>query len=132
MASTTETANSDTTDSGKRTPAVAEIADGARSAATAVGAGIVGAADAVSARLPEAAATTREAIEDVNRKLRTGSDLSLGIGASFALGLSVGLLLAGAGRLFVAAAALPAVAMGLTLLERTSARGRSQTRSDRA
>jgi hypothetical protein len=83
------------------------------------------AADA-AARLPEVAATTRTALEDANRQMRTGSDEMLSMGSALSFGLAGGLLIGGAPRLLVAAAFLPAVAMVLTLLDRSS-RTRGQT-----
>ena len=79
-----------------------------------------------AARLPEVAATTRTALEDANRQMRTGSDEMLSMGSALSFGLAGGLLLGGAPRLLVAAAFLPAVAMVLTLLDRSSrTRGQS-------
>jgi len=58
--------------------------------------------------------------------MRTGSDEMLSMGSALSFGLAGGLLLGGAPRLLVAAAFLPAVAMVLTLLDRSS-RTRGQT-----
>lgn len=77
------------------------------------------AADAV-ARIPDVAANTRSAIEDANRHMRAGSDEMLAVGTLLSFGFAMGLLIGGAGRLFVAAALAPAAAMGLTLIDRTS------------
>ena len=97
----------------------------AREAAENVATNIAGAAENVAARLPEAAAGTRVAFDDAARRLRTGSDQELAIGASFSFGLALGLLVGGAGRLLVALVLVPAAAMELTLLDRAAGRGRS-------
>ena len=77
-------------------------------------------ASAVASRLPEAAATTRGAVEEAARRMERGSDEMLAVGASLSLGLALGMLLGGANRLLVAIALIPATAMGFTLLDRYS------------
>ena len=77
-------------------------------------------ANAVAARLPEAAATTRGAVEEATRRMEAGSNEMLAMGASLSLGLAIGLLVGGAPRLLVAAALVPATAMGFTLLDRSN------------
>src|SRR2546423_2666248 len=72
----------------------------------------------VAARLPEAAEATRGAIGQAADQLERSSTDSLTTGAAFSLGLVTGLIIAGANRLLVAIALLPAAAMGATLLER--------------
>jgi hypothetical protein len=81
-------------------------------------------ASAVVARLPEAAATTRGAVEEAARRMEAGSDEMLAVGASLSLGLAIGMLVGGANRILVAFALIPATAMGFTLLDRYSG-GRS-------
>ena len=49
-------------------------------------------ASAVAARLPEAAATTRGAVEEAARRMEAGSDEMLAVGASLSLGLAIGML----------------------------------------
>ncbi len=83
-------------------------------------------ANAVAARLPEAAATTRGAVEEAARRMEAGSDEMLAVGASLSLGLAIGMLVGGANRILVALALIPATAMGFTLLDRYS--GRTNTR----
>ncbi len=78
-------------------------------------------AGSVAARVPEAASTTRDVLVEADRRLRTGSDQMLAIGAALSFGLAMGLLLGGAGRLLVAAALAPAAAMGLRLIDRETA-----------
>jgi len=75
-------------------------------------------ANAVAARLPEAAATTRSAVEEATRRMESGSDEALAVGASLSVGLAIGLLIGGANRLLVVLALVPATAMGFTLLDR--------------
>jgi hypothetical protein len=75
-------------------------------------------ASSVAARLPEAAATTRGAVEEAARRMEAGSDEMLAVGASLSLGLAIGMLIGGANRLLVAVALIPATAMGFTLLDR--------------
>jgi hypothetical protein len=77
-------------------------------------------ASAVAARLPDAAATTRGAVEEAARRMEAGSDEMLTVGASLSLGLAIGMLVGGAPRILVAMALIPATAMGFTLLDRYS------------
>jgi hypothetical protein len=77
-------------------------------------------ASSVAARLPDAAATTRGAVEEAARRMEAGSDEMLTVGASLSLGLAVGMLIGGAPRILVALALIPATAMGFTLLDRYS------------
>jgi hypothetical protein len=85
--------------------------------------GVRGAAETVAARLPEAAATTRAAVDEAARRIETGSDEMLTAGATLSLGLALGLLIGGASRILVTLALIPAAAMGLTLLDRHSRSG---------
>lgn len=87
-------------------------------------------ASAVAARLPDAAASTRSAVEEAARRMEAGSDEALAVGTSLAVGLAIGLLLGGANRVLVALALIPATAMGFTLLDRyAGGRSTSVTRS---
>ena len=79
-------------------------------------------ASAVAARLPEAAATTRTAVEEAARRMEAGSDGALAVGTALSVGMAVGLLLGGGNRLLVALALIPATAMGFTLLDRYAGR----------
>jgi hypothetical protein len=98
---------------------------GARQAAEGVAANLAGAANTVSARLPEAAASTRAAVDEATRRMTTGSDQMLTVGTAFSLGLTIGLMVGGANRILVTLAMIPAAAMGMTLLDRNSdGRGR--------
>ncbi|HEV8489534.1 MAG TPA: hypothetical protein VGQ58_07075 [Candidatus Limnocylindrales bacterium] len=85
--------------------------------------GVKGAAETVVARLPEAAATTRAAVDEAARRIETGSDEMLTAGATLSLGLAIGLLIGGASRILVVLALIPAAAMGMTLLDRSSRNG---------
>ena len=73
-----------------------------------------------SARLPGAAATSRAAFDDANRRIRSSSDEMLRLGTAVSFGFAAGLLIAGASRLLVAAALLPVGMVGLVMLERWS------------
>ena len=75
-------------------------------------------ASSVAARLPDAAASTRGAVEEAARRMEAGSDQMLAVGASLSLGLAIGMLIGGAPRMLVAVALIPATAMGFTLLDR--------------
>lgn len=86
---------------------------------------VAGVAGEVSARLPEAATTTREAFEEANRIVRAGSDESLKIVAAASIGFASGLFLGGAPRVLVIAALLPAGFVGATLMERMNGSLRS-------
>lgn len=85
--------------------------------------GVKGAAESVAARLPEAAATTRAAMDEAARRIETGSDEMLTAGATLSLGLALGLLIGGASRILVTLALIPAAAMGMTLLDRNGRTG---------
>jgi hypothetical protein len=77
-------------------------------------------AQAVVARLPDAAASTRDAIDEAARRMEGGSDEMLAVGASLSVGLAAGMLIGGAPRILVVLALIPATAMGFTLLDRYS------------
>jgi hypothetical protein len=96
-------------------------ADGAGKAARDVAGTVATAASGAVARLPEAAQTTRGAVEEANRAIRAGSDEVLTAGTTLSVGLALGLLLGGANRLLVILALIPAAAMGFTLLDRSQA-----------
>ena len=119
---TLDTATSDTTtgvDSGPTAAIGGAVSDAAGA--------IKGVATDAVARLPEVASTTRSAIEDANRQMRAGSDEMLAVGTILSFGFAMGLLIGGAGRLFVAAALTPAAMMGLTMLDRSSRARASST-----
>ena len=95
---------------------VADAAGTIRSAAT----------DAAE-RLPEVASATRSALVEVDRQVEAGSDEMLTVGTALSFGLATGLLLAGASRVLVLSAFVPAVVLGLRLLDRSS-RSRTDAR----
>jgi hypothetical protein len=75
--------------------------------------------DVAATRIPEVTATTRSAIEDANRQMQSSSDEMLAMGGALSFGLAIGMLVGGAPRLLVAGTLVPAVAMILTLLNRS-------------
>ena len=75
--------------------------------------------DAMS-HLPDAAATTRDALAEAGRTMTASSDDRLSAGTLVSVGFALGLLVGGANRLLVLLALVPAAAMGLTLLDRQS------------
>ncbi|MFL5674531.1 MAG: hypothetical protein ACJ779_05970 [Chloroflexota bacterium] len=77
------------------------------------------AADAAE-RIPEVASATRSALVEVDRQVEAGSDEMLTVGTALSFGLAAGLLIAGANRLMVLTAFLPAAVLGLRLLDRSS------------
>jgi len=82
------------------------------------------AASDAAERLPEVASATRSALLEVDRQVEAGSDEVLTVGTALSFGMAAGLLLAGANRLLVLSAFVPAALLGLRLLDRTSrARG---------
>ena len=92
--------------------------------AKAVAGNVGNVANEAVARLPEATQATRQAVEDANRAIQSGSDEALMAGTTLSIGLALGLLLGGANRLLVILALIPAAAMGFTLLDRSqSGRG---------
>ncbi len=94
-------------------------ADQARQTAREVAGTVATAASGAVSRLPEAAQTTRGAVEEANRAIRSGSDEVLSAGTTLSVGLALGLLIGGANRLLVILALIPAAAMGFTLLDRS-------------
>ena len=88
-----------------------------------VASGVRGAAETVAARLPDAAATTRAAVDEAARRIETGSDEMLTAGAILSVGLALGLFIGGASRILVTLALIPAAAMGMTLVDRNSRSG---------
>jgi len=79
---------------------------------------VAGVAGEVTARLPEAASSTRDAFDEANRMVRAGSDETLKIVAAASIGFASGLFLGGAPRILVIAALVPAGLVGTALMER--------------
>ena len=92
------------------------VADTARQVADTV----AGAAGEVTARLPEAASTTREAFDEANRMVHSGSDQTLQVVGALSMGFAAGLLVGGANRVLVVAALAPAALIGATYIERVN------------
>jgi hypothetical protein len=91
-----------------------------------------GMAAAMRGRLPDAAASTREAVSSAQQQMGAMSDEMLTAGALLSLGVALGLLLANASRLFVAVALIPAAAMGTTLIDRRTRTGMAMTTGEGA
>ncbi len=82
---------------------------------------VAGVAGEVSARFPDAANSTKEAFQEANRMVHEGSDETLKVVGALSVGFAAGLLIGGANRLLVIAAAVPAAFIGSALLERMNA-----------
>ena len=104
-------------------PSEASSNGGPAQTAKVVAGNVGNAASEAVARLPEATQATRQAVEDANKAIQSGSDEALMAGTTLSVGLALGLLLGGANRLLVILALIPAAAMGFTLLDRQSGRG---------
>ena len=114
--------------------AAADDAEGIAQTARSVADSVAAAAGDVTARLPEVAQTTREALTDANAMVHRGSDETLRVLGAASIGLAIGLLLGGANRLLVVLAMIPAALVGATLVERTDPGllGTGTTKSSRA
>ena len=112
---TTDSTSTDSTtaeDGGTRARIGSTVADAAGT--------IKSAASEAADRLPEVASATRSALVEVDRQVEAGSDELLTVGTALSFGMAAGLLLAGANRLLVLSAFVPAALLGLRLLDRTS------------
>ncbi len=89
---------------------------------------VAGAAGEVTARIPDVANNTRDALTEANRMVQGGSDQTLKLVGATVIGVAVGLLIGGANRLLVIAALLPAAVIGATLLERIEGRAPGTSR----
>jgi len=87
----------------------------------------------IEGRLADAAGATEAGVRAANDDLRQRSNLSLGLLGAFSVGLTTGLLLAGAHRLAVAASLIPAALISGVILERLDRPGAGDeaTRPDR-
>ena len=118
------TTSNDLSETTKDTAADASANGGPAQTAKAVAGNVGNVANEAVARLPEATQATRQAVEEANRAIQSGSDEALMAGTTLSVGLALGLLLGGANRLLVILALIPAAAMGFTLLDRSqSGRG---------
>jgi hypothetical protein len=103
-----------------------ETSNGFDNAARGVADRTAGMAAAMRSRLPDAAASTRDAVTSAQHQMGAMRDETLTAGAMLSLGVAFGLLLANASRLLVALALIPAVAMGSTLIDRRTRAGSQQ------
>jgi hypothetical protein len=81
--------------------------------------------------MPDAMASAQSAARDTQRRLDSMPDDNLLAGASFSLGLAIGLFVSGSSRLLVALTLVPAAAMLSTLMNRereAAASGESASR----
>jgi hypothetical protein len=80
--------------------------------------------DRASAQMPAVVETASSALNESARRLEESPDDVLRIGAALSTGIALGLYLGGANRILVTLAMIPAVAMGFTLLGRSSREGK--------
>ena len=118
MAATTtmDTTTSDKDEAPKRptTNPTTGVGSAARQAADAV----AGAAGEMTARLPEVAQGTRDAVVEATRMVDGRPDRTLELAGVGAVGLALGLLIGGAARILVILALVPVAVIAGTLLER--------------
>ena len=69
-------------------------------------------------KLPDAVASVQDAASETQRRLDEMPNDALVVGTSFSLGMAAALFLSGANRFLVALAALPALAMAVTVVNR--------------
>jgi hypothetical protein len=79
--------------------------------------------DRASAQMPAVMETASSALNESARRLEESPDDVLRIGAALSTGIALGLYIGGANRILVTLAMIPAVAMGFTLLGRSSRDG---------
>jgi hypothetical protein len=77
-----------------------------------------------SAQMPAVMETASSALNESARRLEESPDDVLRIGAALSTGVALGLYIGGANRILVTLAMIPAVAMGFTLLGRSSRDGK--------
>jgi hypothetical protein len=80
--------------------------------------------DRASAQMPAVMETASSALNESARRLEQSPDDVLTIGAALSTGIALGLYIGGANRILVTLAMIPAVAMGFTLLGRSSREGK--------
>lgn len=95
-------------------PKLRNAAEGMRGAAE----GVRGAAAGLAAQVPSMTAQTRDLVDSATRQMERSPDDVLALGTALTTGIAIGMFLAGAPRLTVALALIPAGAMGATLLDR--------------
>jgi hypothetical protein len=81
--------------------------------------------DRASAQMPAVMGTASSALNESARRLEESPDDVLRIGTALSTGIALGLYIGGANRILVTLAMIPAVAMGFTLLGRSSRDGRT-------
>jgi hypothetical protein len=81
--------------------------------------------DRASAQMPQVMDTASNALNETARRLESSPDDVLTTGAALSTGVAIGLYIGGAPRILVSLAMLPAIAMGWTLLSRSSKTGAS-------
>lgn len=86
-------------------------------------------AERVAGRMPDAAARARLGVEETTAKLQTLPDSTLRLVAAASIGVATGLQLAGAPRLFILAAIVPAFLAGGAMATRLPARGQRRAPS---
>ena len=126
MTSTTETRAAATDAAKTTTPAEtakAIAADAGDRVAGAVGT-VRSTAEDVGSRMPEVIDTVREGAMEGARTIQAMPDPTQRLVAAFSLGLGVGLSVAGAPRLLVAAAMTPAIVVAATIIGGPDAAGR--------
>jgi hypothetical protein len=85
--------------------------------------------DRASAQMPAVMETASSALNESARRLEESPDDVLTIGAALSTGIALGLYIGGANRILVTLAMIPAVAMGFTLLGRSSRDAKAATRA---
>jgi hypothetical protein len=85
--------------------------------------------DRASAQMPAVMETASSALNESARRLDESPDDVLTIGAALSTGIALGLYIGGANRILVTLAMIPAVAMGFTLLGRSSRGGRAAAKA---
>jgi hypothetical protein len=126
---TTTASNTSNTSGDGATERLSAAAQQAGDAAQRAADTVAGVAGEVTARFPDAANSTKDAFEEANRMVRSGSDETLKIVGALSLGFAAGLLIGGANRLLVIVAAAPAALIGSALLERMNTAPTSSSKS---
>jgi hypothetical protein len=85
--------------------------------------------DRASAQMPAVMETASSALNESARRLDESPEDVLRIGAALSTGIALGLYIGGANRILVTLAMIPAVAMGFTLLGRSSREGKTTAKA---
>jgi len=124
MASETRKTSASTTGNGS-----SDVSDEARGILDEAALRASDAIDRASAQMPQMRDTASAALSETARRLESSPDDVLTMGAALSTGVAVGLYIGGAPRILVSLAMLPAIAMGWTLLSRSSRTGTFDTTS---